>query len=177
MSHSFLLCPGDDCPLKSKCKRFLTKARGRQDFFGTPPFEMKATCSSFIENTDEIFFPNSPKRPLKLLNIWIDKEVIQRGAYYLYLNPKSISELYWRLAKSSIQLQNSLPNINYPIFQSNPLILNQIGFNPQPDKGLIQERVDFLTRMKYYQKEGDKLANLHWEIAYQEYLVNCIIIN
>lgn len=44
------LCPGGDCPLRSRCYRFRAVAYGRQDSFGAPPWSAATgTCDSFFD--------------------------------------------------------------------------------------------------------------------------------
>jgi hypothetical protein len=44
------LCSGHRCPLKNQCYRFRAKAYGRQDGFGSAPYDhTTASCSEFYD--------------------------------------------------------------------------------------------------------------------------------
>jgi Protein of unknown function (DUF2934) len=42
MLHDQLHCPGGECPLRRDCVRYRARVYGRQDFFGSPPFDRAA---------------------------------------------------------------------------------------------------------------------------------------
>ncbi len=49
------LCGGGTCPIKSKCYRYTAEVFGRQDFFGSLPFDFaKNLCEHFLENTEQV---------------------------------------------------------------------------------------------------------------------------
>lgn len=48
MPYDITMCPGDDCPLRDGCYRYLAVAAGRQDWFGATPYDRAAQrCAHF----------------------------------------------------------------------------------------------------------------------------------
>jgi hypothetical protein len=48
MSFDVTLCAGGDCPIKQNCHRFTAVRLGRQDFFGSPPYNFATqSCEYF----------------------------------------------------------------------------------------------------------------------------------
>ncbi len=51
MAYDITLCGGGDCPLKHFCYRNTAEVLGRQNFFGSMPFDMATKkCDFFIKN-------------------------------------------------------------------------------------------------------------------------------
>lgn len=51
MPYDITLCSGEGCPVRKYCKRSTLEVLGRQDFFGTVPFDSTSkNCSYFYEN-------------------------------------------------------------------------------------------------------------------------------
>jgi Protein of unknown function (DUF2934) len=49
------LCGGGSCPLKNRCYRYTAEVFGRQDFFGSMPFNsMTNQCDYFFDNSEQI---------------------------------------------------------------------------------------------------------------------------
>lgn len=49
------MCGGKDCPLKNDCYRFTAEILGRQDFFGSIPYNsITQSCEHFYENSRQI---------------------------------------------------------------------------------------------------------------------------
>ncbi|MBD2353950.1 DUF2934 domain-containing protein [Tolypothrix sp. FACHB-123] len=92
MPYDITMCPGQNCPFKQGCYRFTSEIFGRQDFFGTAPYNLTTNyCEFFISN-----------RP--------DEEQIRWRAYTIwqqtgYLEGKSIE--YWLQAEKELtELKN-----------------------------------------------------------------------
>ncbi|MES2518426.1 MAG: DUF2934 domain-containing protein [Bacteroidota bacterium] len=48
MPYDITMCGGGDCPIKRLCYRHNAEIEGRQDFFGSIPFDFSTnTCQSF----------------------------------------------------------------------------------------------------------------------------------
>jgi hypothetical protein len=61
MSYDITLCGGGDCPLKHFCYRNTAEVLGRQNFFGSMPFDMTTkSCEFFIKN--EAYFKEIRER-------------------------------------------------------------------------------------------------------------------
>lgn len=55
MSYDITKCGGGACPLQMNCYRFTSETLGRQDFFGSTPFDFQANqCEHFWDNTAQI---------------------------------------------------------------------------------------------------------------------------
>jgi hypothetical protein len=64
--YDILLCPGEGCPFKNYCFRHTAEILGRQNFFGSTPYQEKRnTCDYFYENS---FFHSEVQ--LKAYQIW-----------------------------------------------------------------------------------------------------------
>ncbi len=51
MPYDITLCSGEGCPVKKYCERSTLEVLGRQDFFGTVPFDtVTRDCRFFYEN-------------------------------------------------------------------------------------------------------------------------------
>lgn len=49
------LCGGGNCPLKQNCYRYTAEVFGRQDFFGSLPFDFAANeCVHFLDNIEQV---------------------------------------------------------------------------------------------------------------------------
>ena len=49
------LCSGGNCPLKKNCYRYTAEVFGRQDFFGSIPFDFAVNqCAHFLSNITQI---------------------------------------------------------------------------------------------------------------------------
>lgn len=65
MPYDITLCAGGDCPIKNFCHRHTAEVLGRQDFFGTPPFDFSTKkCAYFLRN--EAFFQHIRKKAFKI---------------------------------------------------------------------------------------------------------------
>ncbi|HNF14530.1 MAG TPA: DUF2934 domain-containing protein [Leptospiraceae bacterium] len=86
MPYDICMCPGGDCPQKKHCLRYTGKVRGRQDFFGSAPFDKKTgLCDHFYDDRpkhDQIqelayWIWEEKRRPAsKDLEIWLEAEKI-----------------------------------------------------------------------------------------------------
>jgi len=77
------LCVGQDCPLKYDCYRFSIEAYGRQNYFGSSPFDGQK-CAYFVENTPQL----------------------QQLAYYVWLEegkPEGKQTHHWEVAKTKLR--------------------------------------------------------------------------
>ncbi len=53
--YDMCMCGGKDCPLKNDCYRFTGEVLGRQDFFGSAPYDLiTQSCEHFYENSQQI---------------------------------------------------------------------------------------------------------------------------
>ena len=60
------MCSGGDCPQKENCIRFTGAVYGRQDFFGTPPYDViTGACNSFIDDR-----PSNEAVRVQAYNLW-----------------------------------------------------------------------------------------------------------
>lgn len=85
MPYDVTMCPGGDCPLKQDCYRFRAEPLGRQDYFGSPPYD-------FTSQSCEYFWP---PRPI------LDAD-IQTRAYYIWQRegcPEGKAGEHWLQAK------------------------------------------------------------------------------
>jgi hypothetical protein len=85
MSFDVTLCAGGDCPIKQNCHRFTAERLGRQDFFGSPPY-------NFATQSCEYFWPPRP----------IEEADIQTRAYYIWQTegcPEGKEEEHWLQAR------------------------------------------------------------------------------
>lgn len=83
------LCPGDRCPIKQDCFRFTRKAYGRQNYFGSPPY-------NFTNQTCEYFIP--PPKPTE--------QDIQVHAYHLWQRmgcPQGQDAAIWQQARQELE--------------------------------------------------------------------------
>ncbi|MDX2302832.1 MAG: DUF2934 domain-containing protein [Microscillaceae bacterium] len=79
-----ILCFGGDCPLRKNCFRYTAEILGRQDFFGSPPFdEAKQSCTYW----------------------WSNEAQIRAMAYLIWLEagkPEGRALLHWLEAKEKV---------------------------------------------------------------------------
>ncbi len=48
MPYDVCMCGGNRCPLKENCLRYTGRISGRQDFFGSPPYNFSTgTCDHY----------------------------------------------------------------------------------------------------------------------------------
>jgi len=90
MFHDRAHCPGGDCPQRSECLRYRAEVYGRQDFFGSPPYD-RATQSC------EHFIPLSSLMPTP--------EAIRTSAYHLWQRegcPEGRSVELWLRAERAL---------------------------------------------------------------------------
>ncbi|CAH0995391.1 hypothetical protein EMA8858_01512 [Emticicia aquatica] len=84
MPYEITLCAGGDCPIKQYCYRHTAEILGRQDFFGSVPFDYTTKkCYYFLKN--EAYF-----------------EQIRKNAYKIWENngkPDNSSVSHWQLAE------------------------------------------------------------------------------
>ncbi|WP_394994051.1 hypothetical protein, partial [Emticicia sp.] len=86
MPYDITLCAGGDCPIKQFCNRHTAEILGRQDFFGSIPFDFfNKNCSFFIKNDN--YFGHIR---LKAFEIW-----------EMSLNQSQNSLQYWQLAEEA----------------------------------------------------------------------------
>jgi hypothetical protein len=65
MPYDITLCAGGDCPIKNFCHRHTAEVLGRQDFFGTLPFNFSSKkCTYFLRN--EAYFEYIRKKAFKI---------------------------------------------------------------------------------------------------------------
>ncbi len=84
MLYDVTMCVGDTCPIKKYCHRCTAPVYGRQDFFGSMPFDVLAKkCGSFIKN--EAYFEHIR---VKAYEIWQKSEVRTESPTH-----------YWQLAE------------------------------------------------------------------------------
>jgi len=90
MPNDITMCHGGECILKDNCLRFTGTAYGRQDFFGSLPFNNETkTCEHYKDD-----------RP--------DEKQVQEHAYYLWQNegcPKQGDLEFWFRAKEELLLR------------------------------------------------------------------------
>ena len=81
------LCYGGECPFKYECYRFTAEYYGRQDFFGSAPYQKKGeeiSCEHFQSNENQI----------------------QKIAYLIWEKegkPFGKNEIHWKKAKENIK--------------------------------------------------------------------------
>lgn len=84
MAYDIAKCMGGDCPLKNDCYRFTSETLGRQDFFGSVPYNLKdKSCEHFWDNNSQI-------QALAYL-IWLDEG-----------KPNGKAREHWEKAKSKV---------------------------------------------------------------------------
>lgn len=89
MSDDITLCVGGACPIKKFCQRCTAPVYGRQDFFGSMPFDISAkSCSFFIKN--EAYFEHVR---LKAYEVWQKSEA-----------PAESPDHYWQLAEEDFSI-------------------------------------------------------------------------
>jgi hypothetical protein len=55
MGYDITKCAGQGCPLRADCYRYTSETVGRQDFFGSLPYDTaKASCEYFWDNSTQI---------------------------------------------------------------------------------------------------------------------------
>lgn len=82
--EDIILCGGGNCPLKQNCYRNTAEVFGRQDFFGSLPFDFVANeCVHFLTNIEQV----------------------RKRAYYIWKekgSPEGQAEVIWAEAESKI---------------------------------------------------------------------------
>ncbi len=87
MPYDITLCSGEGCPLRKYCKRSTLEVLGRQDFFGTVPFNTTTKdCDYFYEN--ETFRALQREKAYQLWQ--------QEG------NPHGKDEQHWQEARQAV---------------------------------------------------------------------------
>lgn len=55
MMSEYILCTGENCPLKLDCYRFTGVFYGKQNYFSTPPFDKQlGECRELLSNEHQI---------------------------------------------------------------------------------------------------------------------------
>jgi hypothetical protein len=83
------MCPGGDCPLRQRCYRYRGIPEGRQDYFGSPPFE-RDTCDSFWD----------------IAKLEPTEDEIRTRAYHLWLaggRVEGADETHWQIASAELR--------------------------------------------------------------------------
>jgi hypothetical protein len=91
MPYDYTMCPGGACPLRRDCYRYRAIILGRQDFFGTPPFDAPAArCDHYA--------------PLRELDP--SEETIRTRAYFRWQSagsPDGDPTVFWLAAKAELE--------------------------------------------------------------------------
>jgi hypothetical protein len=91
MLYDQCACDGGDCPLRARCLRYRGERLGRQDFFGSPPFDrVSGECEHFVD----------------VATLDPTDEQIRTRAYYLWVaagKPEGRAEEHWLEARRALE--------------------------------------------------------------------------
>ncbi len=90
MLYDQLHCLGGECPQRKACVRYRARVYGRQDFFGSPPFDRRdQSCAHFIA----------------LESLAPTQGAIRTRAYHLWLSagmPEGRADEFWLEAERTL---------------------------------------------------------------------------
>jgi hypothetical protein len=91
MLYDQCACEGGECPQRERCLRYRGERAGRQDFFGSPPFDRSSgECEHFVD----------------IATLDPTDEQIRSNAYYLWLSagrPEGCADEHWSAAERALK--------------------------------------------------------------------------
>lgn len=90
MAYDITMCPGDACPRRERCYRYLAQPDARQDWFTTPPYDPRAdACAAYWD----------------VATVMPTAEQIRGRAYFVWVaagRPEGCADAHWAHAEREL---------------------------------------------------------------------------
>jgi hypothetical protein len=148
--YDICLCPGDHCPHRSLCYRFLAESVGRQDYFGFLPLTADGSCNQFWDARDHFYQG-------------LNREIIAKRAFEIANQNLSNPELYWLIAEMQLRI-GTLADIPFDIedLGQNEIISPKVQYLLIPEESIRERAFELSSKISSVSQD------LHWLLAEQQ---------